>query len=141
MSTQGSWIAETRPRFGPEIQERFDWAATITEEQAASARKAREVFAGRLADLLGDDALLCLPTAPGIAPLCSSDAAELVAHRAAVLSLTSIAGLSRLPQISLPLARLGGCPLGLSLIAPAGGDADLLAFSEAFCAPVERLDL
>jgi len=141
ITTQGDWIAATKPRFGPEIQERFDWAATITEEQAAPAREAREVFAQRLAGLLGDDALLCLPTAPGIAPLCSSDAEQLVAHRKAVLSLTSIAGLARLPQVSLPLARLDGCPLGLSLIAPAGRDADLLAFAEAFCATEERLDL
>jgi amidase len=141
MQTQGPWIAQTRPRFGPEIQERFDWAATIREDAAAEAREQREVFARRLADLLGDDALLCLPTAPGIAPLCSASAEDLVAHRSAVLSLTSIAGLARLPQVTLPLARVGGCPLGLSLIAPAGADADLLAFAEAFCATEERLDL
>jgi amidase len=76
-----------------------------------------------------------------VAPLCSSTAAELKSHRTAVLSLTSIAGLARLPEISLPLARLGGCPLGLSLIAPSGADEDLLAFAEAFCATEERLDL
>lgn len=141
MQTQGPWIAQTRPRFGPEIQERFDWAATIREDAAAEAREQREVFASRLADLLGDDALLCLPTAPGIAPLCSASAEDLVAHRSAVLSLTSIAGLARLPQVTLPLARVNGCPLGLSLIAPPGADADLLAFAEAFCATGERLDL
>ncbi|MGD1879315.1 MAG: amidase [Kiloniellaceae bacterium] len=141
MGTQGAWIAETRPSFGPEIQERFDWAASITEEQAAPAREAREAFAARLAGLLGDDALLCLPSAPGIAPLCSSTAEDLIVHRTAVLSLTSIAGLARLPQVSLPLARVEGCPLGLSLIAPAGADEDLLAFAEAFSTTEERLDL
>lgn len=141
MQTQGPWIAETRPRFGPEIQERFDWAATISEIEAATAREQREVFARRLARLLRDDTLLCLPTAPGIAPLCDASAAELVAHRSAVLSLTSIAGLARLPQATMPLARVAGCPLGLSLIGPAGSDEDLLAFVEAFCATEERLDL
>ncbi len=141
MASQGAWIAEARPRFGPEIQERFDWAATVAESEAGAAREKREDFAARLAALLGDDGLLCLPTAPGIAPLCRSDAADLVAHRSAVLSLTSIAGLSRLPQVTLPLARVEGCPLGLSLMAPAGGDEDLLAFAEAFCATEERLDL
>src|SRR3546814_9201515 len=83
--------------------------------QAAAAREQRETFARRLAKLLGDDALLCLPTAPGIAPLCESNAEELVAHRSGVLSLTSIAGLARLPEVTLPLARVSGCPLGLSL--------------------------
>lgn len=141
MHTQGPWIAATRPRFGPEIRERFDWAATISEAAAAQARDQRERFAQRLAELLGEDAVLCLPTAPGIAPLCSATAEALVAHRSAVLSLTAIAGLARLPQVTLPLARVGGCPLGLSLIAPAGADADLLAFAQAFCATEERLDL
>src|SRR3546814_7398948 len=69
METQGRWIAEAQPRFGPEVKERFDWAATITEVEAAAAREQREAFARRLAKLLGDDALLCLPPAPGIAPL------------------------------------------------------------------------
>jgi len=141
MQTQGPWIAETRPRFGPEIQERFDWAATVSEADAVEARERREVLADRLTRLLGDDGLLCLPTAPGIAPLCSATSAELVAHRSAVLSLTAIAGLARLPQVTLPLARVAGCPLGLSLIAPAASDEDLLAFAEAFCATEERLDL
>src|SRR3546814_9127297 len=95
---------------------------------------------GCSSDLLGDDALLCLPTAPGIAPLCESNAEELVAHRSGVLSLTSIAGLARLPEVTLPLARVSGCPLGLSLVGPAGADEDLLAFAEAFCATEERLD-
>jgi len=137
-AVHGAWIAETHPTFGPESQERFDWAASITEAQAAPARELREVFAARLTEMLGEDALLCLPAAPGIAPLCSSDAEQLKAHRSAVLSLTSIAGLGRLPQISLPLARVEGCPLGLSLIAPAGADEDLLAFAEAFCTESEE---
>jgi amidase len=134
MASHGAWIAEARPAFGPESQERFDWAATVTEELAAPARALRVGFAARLTGLLGDDGLLCLPAAPGIAPLCASDAEQLKAHRSAVLSLTAIAGLAGLPQIALPLARVEGCPLGISLMAPAGADEDLLAFAEAFCA-------
>jgi amidase len=40
-----------------------------------------------------------------------------------------IAGLARLPQVSLPLAMLDGCPLGLSLIAARGNDTLLLALA------------
>jgi amidase len=40
-----------------------------------------------------------------------------------------IAGLARLPQVSLPLATLNGCPLGLSLIAARGNDTLLLALA------------
>src|SRR3546814_19017335 len=84
METQGRWIAEAQPRFGPEVKERFDWAATITEVEAAAAREKREAFARRLAKLLGDDALLCLPTAPGIAPLCERTSEALGAHRSGI---------------------------------------------------------
>jgi hypothetical protein len=42
------------------------------------------------------------------------------------LGLLSIAGLASLPQVTLPLAEMGGCPLGLSLIAPSGRDRGLL---------------
>ena len=44
----------------------------------------------------------------------------------AVPHVRGIAGLARLPQINLPLAKLGGCPLGLSLVAARGGDTLLL---------------
>jgi amidase len=138
MASHGDWIAATKPRFGPESQERFDWAATITEAEAAPARALREELTRSLTALLGDDALICLPAAPGIAPRCDSTAEALKAHRSAVLGLTCIAGFAGLPQISLPLARVEGCPLGLSLIAPAGADEDLLAFAEEFCATTEE---
>jgi amidase len=40
--------------------------------------------------------------------------------------LLSIAGLARLPQVSLPVGTSEGCPIGLSLIAPRGRDRGLL---------------
>jgi amidase len=79
-----------------------------------------------MATLLGDDALLCVPTAPGIAPKLATPADELDAFRARAFGLLSIAGLARLPQISLPLGTMADCPLGLSLIAPHGCDRGLL---------------
>jgi amidase len=47
------------------------------------------------------------------------------------MSLLCIAGLARLPQVTLPLAQLSGCPLGLSLIGARGTDAMLLALATA----------
>jgi amidase len=41
--------------------------------------------------------------------------------------MTSIAGLGRLPQISMPLADVDGAPYGLSLLAGFGHDHFLLA--------------
>lgn len=122
----GAWIDRYRPEFGPGIRERFAWAATITAAEVAAARPGREAVARHMDSLLGDDAMLCLPTAPGIAPRLNTPPAEVEAFRANAFALLPIAGLARQPQISLPLGTFDGCPLGLSLIGPRGGDQGML---------------
>ncbi len=122
----GAWIREVQPTFGPSIRERFEWPATIYQADVAAAKQKREQVAARLDALLGQDAVLCLPSAPGIAPPRDTPAAELETFRTRALSLLCIAGRARLPQMSLPLGMLDDCPLGLSLIAPHGADMLLL---------------
>jgi amidase len=122
----GPWIDAHKPSFGPGIAERFQWTRTIDPAEVERVRPQREDVARQMNALLGSDAVLCLPTVPGIAPRIAAPAAELELFRARAFALLCIAGLARLPQISLPLATMGGCPLGLSLIAPSGGDRGLL---------------
>ena len=86
-----------------------------------------------LHDILADGALLCLPTAPNIAPRIDAGSKALATHRDRVLSLTSPAGLAGLPQVTLPLAQHEGCPLGLSLMAGPGADRSLLDFAASVC--------
>ncbi len=138
-ATHGAWIEARKPRFGPEIAERFQWVrSVVAEEEEAEAAEAEAVagaradFTRRLRALLAPGSLLVLPSAPDVAPKLEADAEALRQHRSRVLSLTAVAGLAGLPQISLPLARLEGLPLGLSLIAPAGADGALLTFAESF---------
>ncbi len=122
----GAWIAKVKPRFGPGVRERFEWAATLTADEVAPLKAQREVITGRMAELLGDNAVLVLPTVHTIAPRRNTPAAELDDFRSRAMSLLCIAGLARLPQISLPLAEFDGCPLGLSLVAARGNDTLLL---------------
>lgn len=128
----GDWIEATRPSFGPEVAERFDWASKVSAEEVAAATAARGDFTRRLNELVPAGSVMLLPTAPSIAPLLSADAASLREHRSHVLSLTSISNLSGLPQVNLPLATLDGCPLGISLIGASGSDRALLDFVEQF---------
>jgi amidase len=81
--------------------------------------------------LLANGAVLLLPTVPGIALLRNAAPAATEDFRARALAVLCPAGLARLPQVSLPLARLDGCPIGLSLIAARGEDAMLLALARA----------
>jgi amidase len=130
----GEWIDRHRPTFGPGVRERFAWTRTIDAAAVASAKAARRRVAGHMDALLGDDSLLLLPTAPGIAPLIGTPTGELEVFRAHALALLSIAGLARLPQVTLPLGTLDGCPLGLSIIAPRGRDRGLLDWIAAYFA-------
>ena len=85
-------------------------------------------------ELLGADGILALPTAPGPAVLLAMPPAELDGWRRRLLSLTSIAGLAGLPQVSIPLARVGGLPVGLSLIGPPNTDEALMEIAERVAA-------
>ena len=120
------WVNRVKPRFGPAIQGRFDWARAIDPQDAARARARREEITRRMEDMLRDNAVLALPSAPGIALLRNSPLQEQDGLRARALPMLCIAGLARLPQVSLPLATLDGCPLGLSVIAARGNDTLLL---------------
>ncbi|KAB2872888.1 MAG: amidase, partial [Bauldia sp.] len=57
--------------------------------------------------------------------------ADLESFRARALSMLCSAGLAGLPQISLPMATVSGCPLGLSLIGPPGRDRALIGLAKA----------
>lgn len=122
----GAWIDRHNPKFGPGIHERFQWTRTIDPADVAKAKPQREEITRHMDALLDGDALLCLPTAPGIAPKLNTPTPELEAFRARAFALLSIAGLARLPQINLPVGTIDGCPVGLSLIAPRGRDRGLL---------------
>jgi amidase len=96
------------------------------------AAQRREAYFRRLKAFLGPNDLLCMPTTPALAPL--KGTIEPRGHAAAgdyyprTLSLTSVAGIGRLPQVSLPLAESSGrVPVGLSLLAASGRDAFLLS--------------
>jgi amidase len=85
----------------------------------------------RIDALLGEDGILLLPTAPGIAPLRGTPLADLEAFRARAIELLCLSGHAGTPQISLPLATLDGCPLGLSAMAPRGKDEMLIRLARA----------
>ncbi len=123
----GAWVSATRPRLGPGIKERFEWAAQVTPDQVAAARDRQSTIKRRIDDVLTSGSVLCLPTSPRIAPLknTATDTLE-IEYRHQAMCLLCIAGLCGLPQITLPLAGLHRMPLGLSLIGPRGADEALL---------------
>lgn len=127
----GDWIETNAPTFGPGIRERFQASRELSrsDEYAAEDASLREEIARGLQGLLGDGALLCLPSAARVAPRADASTEDLERFRDHTLKLTCIAGLGRLPQISLPLAEHDRCPLGLGFAAANGADEQLLALA------------
>ncbi len=131
----GGWIDEVKPRFGPGVNERFAAARTVDPQALARAKEHRTAIVARLEALLTPGTVMVLPTVPRGAPQRGGDTAEIeVTYRHKAMNLLCIAGLAGLPQISLPLARHGQLPLGLSLVGPRGSDVDLLALAAEACA-------
>jgi amidase len=126
----GDWVERAQPELGPGIRERIAHAATVPEADVEQQRAFRAFVERRLSERVPPGTVLCLPTAPSAAPLrhSSSDDIE-VALRARAISLLCTAGLGGLPQLTLPLGTLDGCPLGLSIVGARGTDSALLALA------------
>jgi amidase len=135
-TNHGDWIKRAQPNFGPGVRERFEWASTVSADDVTAAKRRREMFAERVHNLLSDGSVLCLPTAPGIAPKRGASGDELNDFRARAMELLCTAGLAGLPQITLPLASLENCPLGLSLVGRRGSDMELLTLAEDLAANI-----
>lgn len=122
----GPLIERFCPPLGPGIAERFAWSKTVTDAQLASANVYRKRFTKHLADLLGTDGVLVMPTVADIAPLITDSGDALESYRNRSIQMLCLAGLSGFPQISLPLGQRLGAPLGVSLLGPAGSDMALV---------------
>ena len=130
-SIYGDWMTANRPALGPGIAERMAYAATVTEGAASGARERLAEIRAHIRRYVRAGTVLCLPTAPCIAPKIDAPPAELDRFRARAMALTCIAGLSGLPQISIPAAAVDGCPVGLSFVGWSGADETLLDLAVA----------
>jgi amidase len=129
-----AWMVSARPEFGAEIAASFQLVNQLDHGRVAEAMQLREQYFRSLNQFLGPDDLLCIPTTPALAPRKGDPprrSSSGSGYYPRTLSLTSIAGMGRLPQVSLPIAHAGGVPVGLSLLARHGQDAFLLQVAKS----------
>lgn len=125
-SVHGPWISEKERNLGPGVKERFEFGSTLGCEVATAETPKRTDLRNELAELLGNDGILVMPTVPGAAPLKDTPFDDIQNYRERALRLLCLSGLSGFPQITIPLGSVDGAPFGISLLGPAGSDMALI---------------
>ena len=129
----GEWITAHPGALGDDIAARFAWASTITGEAEALARSALMIAEARITAAL-DDRILLLPSASSVAPSTTAGSDVIEATRAGTLRLTAIAGITRMPALSVPVLHTPNGPAGLCLVGPRFGDLSLISIGAELAA-------
>ena len=125
------WLDARNPRFAFSVAKALVAGSMIPESDRAWGNLMRQEARGRMAHLLPEGTILCLPTTPFPAPLVGQPLSVLDPLRDRITCLCAQGGLAGHPQVSLPGATVDGLPVGLSIIGPRGSDASLVAVARA----------
>ncbi len=125
------WIDRDNPRMQFSVARGLAAAAAIPESERQWAALMRAEARARLAWLLPQGTILCMPTTPFPAPKKGLPLATLDPLRARIGCLTSHGGLAGVPQVNLPGTEVDGLPVGLSILGARGSDAALVAVAKA----------
>jgi amidase len=126
-SCHGAWFAAAKPEFGPAPTAGFEAVRKLDRTRINEWAALREHYCRRLNAALATGDLLCLPSAPSVAPLKGSRAFDRSSdYYQRTSSLNAVAGVARLPQLSMPLDDVDGAPIGLSLASAHGSDRYLV---------------
>jgi amidase len=128
----GEWIESKDPAFGPGISERFALARKCTRSAFEAASCIRQDLVAEVEGRLDAATVIVLPTAPGTAPLLDTPEGSLDGYRAKALKLLCLAGLCRLPQVTIPAGEIDGAPIGLSILGARNSDCTLLRVARLF---------
>ena len=122
----GAWLTATQPPMGEGIRGRFEAASKVTDDEVAAGLVTRGAVRA-LVEAATDSERRPRPAVgrqrgahARLHPAAYADV------RGRTLRLTSIAGLSGAPAVSLPLADDEGLPLGVCLVGAPGADLALL---------------
>ena len=129
------WIDRVNPRLSFEVADRYVMARSVSDAQVEAALAGRAAIAARMDEVFADNGtIVCLPTTVAPAPPVGQKVSERHALRLRNSALTSIAGNTGRPQISLPVAEVRGLPVGLSLLGNRGGDEMLIMLARDIAA-------
>jgi len=130
-NTFKSWLDTKNPRMAFSVARGLIAGSMVSAADHSWATTMRLEARGRMAHLLPPGTILCLPTTPFPAPPAGQALSVLDPQRDRITCLCAQGGLAGHPQVNLPGATVDGLPVGLSIIGPRGGDAQLVAVARA----------
>jgi len=131
-SMHGSWVESVKPKLGPIADYNFNNIAKLANRNQLSVGiRQREWFARKVQEYLKKDIILCFPTVPEIAPKRgfysqNPEARTSSTYFQRLIGINAVAGLSRSPQITVPIDDTNSIPIGISFLAGQGKDKFLL---------------
>jgi amidase len=125
------WLDARNPRLAFNVARGLVMGSLIPEADRQWAGLMRQEARARMTYLLPPGTILAMPTTPFPAPKRSLPLAEQSPLRERILCLCAHGGLTGVPQVSIPGARLDGAPIGLSILGGHGTDATLVAVARA----------
>lgn len=135
-------VATAPELFGEELLARLRLAEQVRGWQYVRALADQQRATAAAARLFEHHDLLAMPTVPITAPPVGARSGRIgdteIDIRAALLSQTSTWGVMGLPALSMPAGMVDGLPVGLQLVAPAGGEELLLTAAESLGQPPVR---
>jgi amidase len=125
----GSWIAAYQPELGPRAREGLEEVQKRDRTQLNETLNLCERLFTKISQFTKAGDLFCFPTVPVIAPIKGEldDFDKAMHFYDRTMAVTSFAGVGQLPEISIPVAKIGNIPVGLSLATGHRQDEFLLA--------------
>ncbi len=131
-NTFGSWIENEKPQLSDGFTDGFNhYVKSANRKVIQNNLIIAKNFSKLLNTFLYDGNVLCFPTTVNFAPRLSEVNSEFLSTGSYIpraMGVNAISGLSRTPQITIPIAECDGIPIGLSFIAGYGQDTILIDF-------------
>jgi amidase len=138
-ATHAQWLAANMGALAPDVAgraHRGQELSAIPAEDLLDDEDSWHTYTEALGRALPGEAVAVLPVMKDLAPLRTASAAELQEFRVSAFRFTTPASLAGRPELVIPVrAVASGKWIGVGILGPVGGDAELLRLAAALCPP------
>ncbi len=131
-NTFGAWVVHDNPTLSLGVASNFEnYAKNVKRVDIQRSIFETKCFSQKLNKFLEKKTILCFPTALDLAPKLDQATDEFLSkmnYYPRTMAVTAISSLSRLPEITIPVAEVAGATVGLSFVTSYGQDMRLINF-------------